>query len=65
MAANRVPPNPDIDEAIKTMMKKLKGKGDESMPPDVAVKVINTAIAWEKVKHQIRDETDPFNPDDL
>ncbi len=58
-------PNPTIDAAIKAMMDKIKGKGDDSVPPDVAVKIINTAIAWEKAKHHITDAENPFNPDDL
>lgn len=58
-------PNPDIDAAIKTMMDKLKGKNDDVVPPDIAVKIINTAIAWEKAKHHISDIESPFNPDDM
>ena len=59
-------PNPDIDAAIKSLMNKVKaGKPEDGVPPDVAVKIINTAIAWEKVKHHIQDEREPFNPDDL
>lgn len=45
-------------------MDQVKLKGDNAMPPDIAVKVINTAIAWEKVKHHIKDEGG-FNPDDI
>jgi hypothetical protein len=58
-------PNADIDTAIKDMMGRLKAKGDGAVPPDVAVKILNTAIAWEKVKHHIKDQESPFNPDDL
>ena len=64
-AKNGATPNKSIDDAIRTMMAKVKGKGDDSLPPDVAVKIINTAIMWEKVKHGIRDAENPFNPDDL
>ena len=47
-------------------MDKVKAKkAEDGVPPDVAVKIINTAIAWEKVKHHIQDEREPFNPDDL
>ena len=53
-------PNKAIDDAIKAMMAKIKGKGDDSTPPDICVKIINTAIAWEKVKHQIADQADPL-----
>lgn len=56
-------PNPAIDKAIETMMAKLKKSGDEGVPPDVAVKIINTAIAWEKAKHSIVDAENPFDPD--
>jgi hypothetical protein len=59
-------PNADIDKAIKTMMRKLESEDPNAgVPPDVAVKIINTAIAWEKVKHHIRDDPDNFNPDDM
>lgn len=58
-------PNPEIDSAIAAMMKRVKQTGDEGLPPDIIVKVINTAIAWEKAKHQIVDVENPFNPDDL
>jgi hypothetical protein len=67
MAPRPKPPSPneDIDAAILLMMKKLKKPGDESFPPDVAVKIINTAIAWEKAKHQIQDAENPFDPDSI
>lgn len=58
-------PSPEIDDAIKTMMRRLKKTGEDALPPDIAVKVINTAIAWEKVKHHIKDEVNPFDPDNL
>lgn len=66
MAATRKEsPNKDIDDAIAEMMKSVKSKDANTRPaPEVAVKIINTAIAWEKVKHNIRDD-EPFNPDDL
>lgn len=66
-------PNPSIDKAIKGLMDEISGKnktktknaeGIEELvdhPLDMKVKVINTAINWEKVKHHIRDgeEFDP------
>ena len=66
MAKKPESPNKDIDDAIRALMAKVKADGlmDESVPPDVAVKIIATAISWEKVKHHIRD-SDTFNPDDL
>lgn len=57
-------PNTSLDEAIKGMMAKLKPKkGQEELPPDIAVKILNTAIAWEKAKAQIVDKSTPFDPD--
>ena len=58
-------PNPDIDNALADLMKRLKRTGDEAIAPDTAVKIINAAVAWEKVKYQIKDATNGFNPDDL
>ena len=58
-------PNADIDAAIAEMMKSVKDKDPAKRPPpEVAVKIINTAIAWEKVKHNIKDD-EPFDPDRL
>lgn len=67
MATKRgVSPNPQIDDAIAAMMKKVAAKDPaDGLPPDIAVKVINTAITWEKAKHQIIDNETPFNPDDI
>lgn len=56
-------PNKDIDEAIRTLMRQVRAKGDKALPPDVAVKVINAAISWEKVKHGIKDKDTDFDPD--
>jgi deoxyadenosine/deoxycytidine kinase len=52
--------NGKIDKALNALMKKLP-----EMPPDVAVKVIATAISWEKVKHRISEDAGEFNPDNL
>lgn len=70
--------NPAIDLAIKGLMERLnppKKKHNpltddptekpEQVPIDMAVKVIQAAIQWEKVKHAIEDSTDGFNPDDM
>lgn len=53
-------PNPSIDRALKKLMQRLD---DRDMPPDVAVKILNSAIAWEKVKHHISDGNEDFDPD--
>jgi hypothetical protein len=64
---NEDSPNQAIDNAIANLMKQLKStpKNPSPVPPDVAVKVINTAIAWEKAKHAIKDEDSGFDPDAL
>jgi hypothetical protein len=56
-------PNADIDKAISALMKQVKAKGENSLPPETAVKVINAAINWEKVKHGIKDKDADFDPD--
>lgn len=53
-------PNEDIDRAVEKILKKAN-----DAEPDVAVKIINTAIAWEKVKHGIMGKDDEFDPADL
>lgn len=60
-------PNPKIDKAIESLMRKLeKTTGDDVIDPETAVKIINSAVAWEKVKHHITDNGGGgFNPDDL
>lgn len=55
-------PNADIDRALKKLMSQLDG---DSMPPDVKVKIINTAINWEKVKHNIDESSGGFDPDSI
>jgi hypothetical protein len=52
-------PNSKIDNAIAKLMKKV-----DTEPADVAVKIINSAIAWEKVKAAIKED-EPFDPDNL
>lgn len=56
-------PNPEIDEALSSLMKQVKAKGEKALPPDTAVKIINAAINWEKVKHKIEDKDEDFDPD--
>jgi hypothetical protein len=66
--------NPAIDKAINELMTRLNPKQSknplmdpptETVPIDMAVKVIQAAIQWEKVKHAIEDDADQFNPSDL
>ena len=56
-------PNAEIDKALEDLLKKVTSGGD-IIPEDVTarVKVIQTAIQWEKVKHGIRDDAE-FDPD--
>ena len=56
--------NADIDKAIAKIMKKV---GGETTPVEVQVKILNTAIAWEKAKNQILegDSGDDWNPDEI
>lgn len=56
-------PNAELDKAIKTLMKKLDGK--DSVPPETAVKILNTAISWEKVKAGMLARDSDFDPDEL
>jgi hypothetical protein len=37
----------------------------DDVPPDVAVKILATAIAWEKVKAKIEESANEFDPDNL
>lgn len=61
-------PNPAIDKAIEALMGRIKPKedGSFSIPEDTAVKIIQSAIAWEKVKHHIQDEpAGKYDPNNL
>jgi hypothetical protein len=51
-------PNKEIDKALKALL-----KGIEGQPPDIQVKILNSAINWEKVKHGILDKAEEFDPD--
>jgi hypothetical protein len=53
-------PNKDIDKAIKKLMNKI-----DDQPPEIAVKIINSAVAWEKTKYRIIDAQEVFDPDAL
>jgi len=57
---NKRKPNAKIDKALNALM----GKSDD-LAPDIAVKVIMAAIAWEKVKAKIADDANEFDPDAL
>jgi hypothetical protein len=65
MKKKKPPANAKIDKALNSLMDRLTTKdADGGVPPDVAVKIINSAVAWEKVKHQIREGGDGgFDPD--
>jgi hypothetical protein len=53
-------PNKEIDKRIKKLLKDCDGQ-----PLDMQVKVINSAIAWEKCKHAITEKGEEFDPDQL
>lgn len=60
--------SPEIDEALKTLMKRIKPNADGSLPvpEDVCVKIVALAISWQKVLHQITDkDTGKYNPENL
>jgi hypothetical protein len=54
-------PNKEIDKAIEKLLKSI---GTDT-PPDTACKIVNTAIAWEKVKIGSTDNKHSFDPDEL
>jgi hypothetical protein len=50
-----------IDNAMRKLLIKIEDK-----PPDLAAKIMAQAIAWMKVKHQIKDKgEDEFDPDKI
>lgn len=56
-------PNAEIDNALKALLKAVTTVGAEIAPDEVTakVRVIQAAIAWEKVKYHIKEE-DGFDP---
>jgi hypothetical protein len=48
-------PAPEIDKAIKALLKEAMVEGDNALP------VISVAINWQKVKHHIK-EGEEFDP---
>lgn len=70
MAEDKKGPNKDITKALKRLMKALepaKGKESEPLAPDeikAHVQVIATAIKWEQVQHNMKDDAD-WNPESI
>jgi hypothetical protein len=54
-------PNVEIDKAIKDLLSGIK----KDTAPDTACKIVNTAIAWEKVKLGAINPKRTFDPDEL
>lgn len=57
----KLSPNNDIDDAIRKLLKDAAG----DVPLDMRAKCITVAINWEKVKHQITDKDQSFDPEAL
>lgn len=53
-------PNPKIDAALESLMASID---TGNVPLDTAVKIINSAISWEKVKHHVTEKDAEFDPD--
>jgi hypothetical protein len=53
-------PSKELDIRIKKLLKDCEGQ-----PIDMQVKVVNSAISWQKVKHGITEKDDGFDPDSL
>ncbi|MBA0085093.1 MAG: hypothetical protein HRJ53_08860 [Acidobacteria bacterium Pan2503] len=49
-----------IQKALNTLMRKV-----DDVTPEVAVKIVAAAIAWEKVKARIESDANEFDPDQL
>jgi hypothetical protein len=62
-AFSEISPNSKIDTLIDDLITEAKDR--QKCPIDVAIKLVAQAVAWEKVKHHIRDQDQDFNPDDL
>lgn len=70
MAKAKPSPNPEIDKAVKTQLKRLNlPKDDEERvtDPETCVKIIAVAIKWEEACHKInaRPDDDEFDPLDM
>lgn len=52
--------NKKIDRALNALMRNV-----DKLAPDTAVKVLATAIAWEKAKAKIAESENEFDPDNL
>ena len=58
-------PNQKIDRALKKLLALLDEKDNEKkIPIDDAVRIVNSAIAWEKVRNSLQ-EKEPFDPDSI
>lgn len=57
-------PNRKIDRALNKMMDRIL-KDEDTTPDDVAIKIIGTAVNWEKVKARINGDDNEFNADNL
>lgn len=58
-------PNPKLQAAIDAALDSLTDEKVQ-VPPDIALKILNTAISWEKVKHAIMEDSDSggYDPDE-
>jgi flagellar biosynthesis regulator FlaF len=57
-------PAPEIDKAIKALLKEAMVEGDNALPAETVrarAAVISVAINWQKVKHHIK-EGEEFDP---
>lgn len=57
-------PAPEIDKAIKALLKEAMKEGDGGLPAETVrarAAVISVAINWQKVKHHIK-EGEEFDP---
>jgi hypothetical protein len=57
-------PNSTIDKALKDLLKQVTDT--DIIPENITakVRVVQTAIMWEKVKHHIKDEGE-FDPESI
>lgn len=57
-------PNKDIDKAIKKLMKDMEAEGAAPDEIKAKVAVLQLAVKWEGVKHNIKDGEE-WNPDSI